>query len=472
GGPDSMVLLDLFLSLKNFQPFQFCVANVDHKIRKESSFEQKWLKGFCENKSIVFYGEEVDIKGIKKSIGSKMSLEELARKERYKILKKLKEDYCAKWVVSAHHKDDLLETFFLRLLRGTGLNGINSLNKVEGYFLRPLLSYFKEEIMCYTREKDLHYFQDHTNEDTQFLRNRIRHNLIPFLKNEFGDEIQQVLVRDIENLKNADRVLTDIVKSDIQKASFSEVSVEINQKVLVYKSLSYQREFLLRLYQNWVGSPVGLTSNKLENICLKLLEKGDFEITITDSIRFLRSNDRIGFSKMNEKFQKLIKQQILLGEDFKKKLESKNVITVGLEFYDHKESVQFQLQSNTKEGVSDKNFDKNVAYLDYDAIQFPLTIRLWKEGDRIKPFGMRCFKRISRLMTDAGIKKYAKRKQLILENGKHDIIWCMGLRISEDYKIIPNTVRCLKIIYNVSKKEDIEGRERDIPQRIVRDEEK
>ena len=101
----------------------------------------------------------------------------------------------------------------------------------------------------------------------------------------------------------------------------------------------------------------------------------------------------------------------------------------------------------------EKSFCKSAgndnAYLDYDKVQFPLKIRLWRDGDRIKPLGMEEFKRISRLMTNAGIKKYAKRKQLILENGKHDIIWCMGLRISEDYKITPNTVRCLKIIYNI-----------------------
>src|SRR6056297_2202883 len=108
GGPDSMVLLDLFLSLNELFPIQFSIANIDHKIRKESAYEQRWLKAFCEKREINFYSEVVDIKAIKTTLGAKMSLEELARTERHRILKKIKDKCRAKWVVSAHHKDDLL----------------------------------------------------------------------------------------------------------------------------------------------------------------------------------------------------------------------------------------------------------------------------------------------------------------------------------------------------------------------------
>jgi tRNA(Ile)-lysidine synthase len=426
GGSDSMVLLDLFQTFSEKYPIQFCVANIDHRIRKESSEEQQWLKKYCEEREIPFYAETVDIKEMKRYLGAKTSLEELAREERQKKLKKIKNDYNAQWVITAHQQDDLLETFFLRLIRGTGLNGINTLNSVDGFYLRPLLVYSKEEIMVYSEEKDLFYFKDQTNDDTRFLRNKIRHHLIPYFTKEFGREVKEVLVRDLENLKNADRALSELIDQDLQKAKFSPNSCEINQKHLRHKSLSYLRELLIRMYQKWHSSPTGLTKKKVDDICLKLLEKGDFEITISHAIRFLRSNDMVGFDKNMAYLQKS-KKQLLSFED----------------------DVTFRQILGNKD-----------TYLDYEKIEFPLILRFWNEGDRIKPLGMKNFKRVSRLMTDARIKKYAKRKQLIMENGKHDIIWCMGLRISEDYKITSSTVRYLKVVYLDSNNNDLEGRER------------
>ncbi len=472
GGADSMVLLDLFLTLSQKNPISFCVANLDHKIRKESANEQQWLSSFCAEKGIRFYGQRADIKALKSSMGATASLEELARNERYRLFKKIKQEFQAKWVVTAHHKDDLLETFFLRLLRGTGLNGINTLNKVDRSFLRPLLGYFKEELLNYAKERNLFYFEDYSNKDTQFLRNRIRHKMIPFLLKEFGESVKEILVRDIDNLKNADRVVTEIVNKDIQKARFTNDSVTISQHFLKDKSQSYLYEFLIRLYQKWNRTPSGLTGVKLDNICRRVMETGDFEITISDDIRFLRSNKIIGFDRRVQKKEKREKKIIMLGEQLQKKLEANNVITLGLNLFDSGKSVKLMLQT----GSFKKNFKpteaSHTAFIDYDLIQFPLCIRLWNEGDRIKPLGMSCYKRVSRLMTDEGIKKYNKRRQLILENGKHDIIWCMGIRISEDYKITPSTVRCLKIIYIDSNEQDIEGRERCIPQRFAKDEEK
>jgi len=449
GGSDSMVLLDVFQNLKKTHPLKFCVANLDHRIRNESIEEQQWLKKYCEENRIPFYAESIDIKAKKCILGAKTSLEQLARDERYKLLNKVKKTYNAKWIVMAHHQDDLLETFFLRLIRGTGLNGINTMNRIEGDILRPFLSYSKEDISAYIKEKGLFFFKDFTNEDTRFLRNKIRQRLIPFLLNEFGTEVKDIFIRDLENLKNADRVLCEMIDQVLQKAHFSSNSVEISLEHLRYKSLSYLRELLIRMYQKWHGSPVGLTKKKVEDICLKLSEEGDFEITISHSVRFLRSNDIVGFDKSTKNNQKSENRQIMLGEDFKKKLEEKNVINLVLDLFNQDEVICFELLPYEREKTFALSADNCIAYLDYDKVQLPLKIRFWKEGDRIKPLGMKNFKRISRLMTDAGIKKYAKRKQLILENGKHDIIWCMGLRISEDYKITPNTVRCLKIIYNV-----------------------
>jgi len=471
GGPDSMVLLDVFQALNKTYPIGFCVANVDHRMRNESSLEQSCLKAHCEEKGIPFFGECVEIKKLKRTLGAKTSLEQLARDERVRILKSIKTAFHAQWIVTAHHQDDLLETFFLRLLRGTGLNGIHTLNRVDGFFLRPLLDYPKESILDYAAKKGLFYFEDHTNEDIRFLRNKIRHRLIPYLKQEYGSKINQVLVRDIENLKNADKVLEKALASKMEQVTINQEVAEMNQDLILQESRAFQREFLLRIYQKWRGTPVGLTAKKLENICARLLKNGDFETTITRSIRFIRSQSKIAFENHDNKESAGRQTPMIFNESFKRKLEKKNVITVKLDGLTPDCLVTFRLLKRDQIGRFTQYTPDNEAYLDFDRLTFPLRIRMWQDGDKMKPLGMKNFKRVSRVMADSGLKKFKKRKQLIMENGKHDIIWCMGLRISEDYKITPSTDSCLKIVYLDSMK-DFEGRERLFPQSIDRDEEK
>jgi len=469
GGMDSMVLLDLFLALREQTEISFCVANVDHGIRAESVQEQQWLKSFCEKKDVLFFPATIDVKKIKQQAGAKQSLEQVAREERLRVLQIIKNKYQGNWVVTAHHRDDLLETFLLRLLRGTGLNGINTLNDCQGDYLRPLLKYYKEQLRIYARNKNLFYFEDRTNHDTRFLRNKIRHQLIPMLAQEFDPSIKDVLVRDMENLKQADQIISTMMEKNMQQAFFSENSCRISNCHLLNQSQAYLHEFLLRLYQKWHQSPIGLTSDKLHQISNRLNEHGDFEITITKDIRFLRSNEMVGFDQQTKRPEEQQKIRVILNDHFKTNLEEKNVITVNLDGLCPGKFLIFNLSQRSFSEISEQSRGEKIAFVDYDRLSFPLTIRFWQASDRIKPLGMEENKRVSRLLTNAGIKKYQKRKQLILENGKHDIIWCMGMRLSNDYKITPLTKRYLRIDFQEVNEEDFEGRERCIPQSIAKD---
>ncbi len=471
GGMDSMVLLNLFLTLREQMSLSFCVANVNHGIRPESVQEQEWLKAFCEKKDVLFFSATIDVKMLKQQAGAKRSLEQVAREERLQALQNIKKAYQGNWVVTAHHRDDLLETFLLRLLRGTGLNGINTLNAVQGIYLRPLLEFYKVQLRTYAQANNLFYFEDLTNKDTRFLRNKIRHLLIPLLEKEFDRGVKEVLVRDMENLKQADQIISEMMEKDMQQAFFSEHSCGISNYHVLNRSQAYLHEFLLRFYQKWHHSPIGLTSDKLHQISKRLKIPGDFEITITKDICFSYSNERLGFVRQMKLSEEPEKKSLVLNDHFKKKLEKKNVITVNLDQLIPGMSLVFNLCRDAISDIPKKNLSEMMAFVDYDRLSFPLIIRFWQAGDRIKPLGMKESKRVSRLMTNMGIKKHQKRNQLILENGKHDIIWCMGMRLSEDFKITQMTKSYLRIDFQTLNKEDFEGRERCIPQSIAKDKE-
>jgi tRNA(Ile)-lysidine synthase len=443
GGMDSMVLLDLFETLKEKADIKFAVANLDHCIRKASEHEQSWLKTYCGKKEIPFFGKKVDVPFLKDKAGAQQSVEQIAREQRYIFLNEAKERVDADWILTAHHKDDLLETFLIRLLRGTGINGLNILNKVASPFMRPLIDFWKEEITAYCHERELHYFEDESNRDNQYMRNRIRNRLIPFLSSEFDVSVKEVLIRDLYNFKNSASVIDDYLAPRMEQCVFSEKRVAIKEMFMNGETDAYAGELLVRVYQRWNGSPVGLSGKKIGDILDRMKKNGDFEITISHGIKFSRSGNTCLFEKREKTISSGENTIIEFDLNFKKNLLEKNVINFNLDQFDLNKTVRFELI----ETVDFDEADKTTVFVDFCKLKFPLKLRYWKEGDKFKPLGMKNSKRISRFFTDQGIKRIQKRKQLILDDVKHDIICCIGLRCSEDYKVSGNTEKILKIEY-------------------------
>jgi len=441
GGMDSMVMLDLFERLSEKTGICFCVANMDHRIRKESEFEQSWLREYCREKSIPFFEKRMDIPQLKEKAGARQSVEQIAREQRYEFFTDVRKTFGADWILTAHHRDDLLETFLLRLLRGTGLNGLSILNKVERPFLRPLIDFWRNEIECYCGMRGLHYFEDETNADEKYMRNRIRKRLIPFICESFGETSKDILIRDLNNLKSSAVVIDEYLSDFMKKCTFSEKSVSFDEEVIKERSDAFIGEWLIRLYQRWNGSPIGLTNLKIRDIISRLRVSGDFEITISEEISFFRGGRILSFGRLTGLPAKVTEETI----DFtlKNELLKKNVIYFNLDAFHSGRKLVLEL-------IDDVDFDQiqgEAVYVDFDKLDFPLTIRFWREGDRFKPLGMKHYKRISRFFTDRGITKFEKREQLILEGVKHDIICCIGLRSSEDYRVNRETVKILKIEY-------------------------
>lgn len=242
GGPDSVCLLHLLAQLKEQMNLKLIAAHLDHGWRKESQTDTIWCQDFCEKLKIEFISStpsNLDFQP--KYNGSK---EDLGRKLRRYFFENLASEHNAQTIALAHHADDQIETFFIRLLRGSSLTGLSCMRMQDGLYLRPLLTFHKSDILNYLKKHKLDYLTDSTNSEKSFLRNRIRLDLLPVL-NTIDTRWQTTIPNCIKQLQLADefitiqhsKIMNEITKADdnnqINIQQFLELDQIIQHKILL-----------------------------------------------------------------------------------------------------------------------------------------------------------------------------------------------------------------------------------------------
>ena len=187
GGPDSMALLYILLQLRDRLNFKLAAAHLNHGLRPEAADEEKFVCDYCQNMQIPFYSRRLDVQEI--AARGKKSLEEAGRDCRYQYFAELAAELGATRIATAHHRDDNAETVLLNLIRGSGIKGLRGIRPVNGIIIRPLLCVDKNEIESYLSENSIKYCIDLSNYSTDYLRNRIRHNLLPLLEQDYNPRI-------------------------------------------------------------------------------------------------------------------------------------------------------------------------------------------------------------------------------------------------------------------------------------------
>ncbi|MFH1782766.1 MAG: tRNA lysidine(34) synthetase TilS [Candidatus Omnitrophota bacterium] len=215
GGADSIVLLNVLVALKKEHHLSIHIAHLDHKFRGE---ESKGDRIFCENLAkdlkLDFNYEEIDIPKIVEDTG--LSSEEAARKERYKFFNKVCEKNNIKKIAVAHTKDDQAETVLMRLIRGSGMSGLGAISPMKNIkgltIIRPLIEVSREEIEGFIKENSLEYRHDSSNDSNIFTRNKVRHELLPYLEKNFNSNIKKILSNTAENLREENEFLEKLAK--------------------------------------------------------------------------------------------------------------------------------------------------------------------------------------------------------------------------------------------------------------------
>lgn len=268
GGPDSMCLLNALFDLKDkLKIKKMVVAHVNHMLRKEAEEETEYVKNFCKSKNIEFYLKYVDIKKI--SEDNKTGEEETGRYERYKFFEEVANKVNANKIAIAHNSNDNAETLLMHLLRGSGISGLAGIRpERDGKYIRPIIKCTRNEIEEYCNEKKLNPKYDKSNNNNEYTRNRIRNELIPYLKKNFNPNIIETLNRLSDSVLIEENFINNVV---IQ--TYNKILIEELKEKIVIKSDEFNKidealkpRIILYIVKKLFGSTDGIEKVNLEDI--------------------------------------------------------------------------------------------------------------------------------------------------------------------------------------------------------------
>ena len=415
GGVDSVVLCELCKQAG----YDFVIAHCNFRLRdKESERDEEFVKELAER-----YKVEIKVKNFeteKYAAENKISIQEAARELRYQWFNELlTTDSRLKTILTAHHADDNAETVLMNFCRGTGLHGLTGIPVSQGKIRRPLLSFTKEELIAIAKENDLGYVEDSSNLSSKYTRNFFRNELIPAISKIYP-AISENLNDNINRFKEIEKLyklaVADLKKKLVkQKGSEWHIPVKqlmgINNRALVFEIIS---EF-------------GFTEKQVDEV-IKLTESGSGKYIDSPNLqyRIIRHRHWLIINQVNS-----VESDIYIIESGIRDLEFGIV------------HLKIEVIPNSKSPIPNS---PGIAYLDEKEIKFPLILRKWKQGDYFYPLGMKKKKKLSRFFIDEKLSKSQKEKIWVLEMDKK-IIWVVGMRIDERFKVTEKTKQVLQIKY-------------------------
>lgn len=409
GGLDSMVLVDLCLKLS----LNISIAHCNFKLRaEESDAEERFVVDFAKNHNLTVFSEQFDTNKFVEN--SKRSVQMAARQLRYDFFEQLRTQHHFDAILTAHHADDNLETFFINLNRGSGIDGLVGIPKKNKHIIRPLLPFSRAQILSYAKANAVKWCTDSSNADVKYQRNHLRHELIPVLKTIFPS-FMDALSSTQAHLKASQNLLQNHVKDVEQQVIESSNSEEVHYSIVELKKLQPLRAYLHPLFHQF-----GFTDyDELFN--LVYAQSGKQIHSETHSILKNRSSLILTKKKSNERFYMTI--------------ENENAFINLNQF-----GVVLQLQR----GSALKQSSQKTIFLDLDKIQFPLVLRSWSVGDFFHPSGMSGKKKLSKYFKDEKLSLIQKAKVLLLCSNEA-IVWVVGMRSDARFLATSKSKNILKI---------------------------
>lgn len=429
GGPDSICLLHILNALKEQLQITLYAAHINHCLRgKESDEDEKYVEKFCENLNIEFRSKRVNINDLvrKKNISS----ETAGREARYKFFYELKSKFGAQKIAIAHNANDQAETVLMRIMRGTGMEGLIGIRSVrDNIFVRPLINCSRESIEKYCEDNNINPRIDKTNLEPIYARNKVRLQLIPYIKENFNEDIVTTLNR----LASTIRVDNDYLEM-IAKEKYKKYCDDNKEKVIISKEAFLEHESIitriirLALY-NVSGNLYNFEKIHIYDVIDIQKNATGKMLTLPNKIHIQNNYGDISVYKKKEQNIKNNNIEYTLHSGLNKIKDFNLGIT--LELIDKTDNLV----------VKQENF---VKYFDYNKIKGDTIIRWRKDGDRFTPLGMKGSKKLKDLFIDLKVPKDERdRIPLICFGG--EIAWVVGYRVSELFKVDKNTKKILKI---------------------------
>lgn len=420
GGPDSQFLIYILNKFKEDLGFDLVLAHLNHLHRKEASKDEDLVRSTAEKLGLKFYSRSRSMDDLAKEL--KMSPEDAGRRLRYEFFEDLAKKFPSSKIAVAHNKDDQAETVLMRIIRGTGIDGLRAMDYKAGSLIRPILNIKKREILSYLDENGIAYAIDSTNFENDYTRNKLRLDIIPMIEKinpNFIDSVYRLSDLAKDDISILDGLVgekfDEIAKVSQGKIHFAREDFEKNENKLLRRILRKSVEILK-------GEVKDLSKENLDDF-LKIKDLPTGKVLIKDDLSLRKS----------------YKAYIL--ELYTKEEESKTEL-----YLSEEDQVNFNgIYLKTSIINSDKyEKNKNVGYFDYDLLDFPLKVRTRRAGDRFVPLGHKSEKKLKDFFTDQKVDK-KKRDELPLILSKDKIIWLANLRISDEFKVTARTKKILKI---------------------------
>lgn len=411
GGIDSVVMAHLFRSAG----FDCALAHCNFQLRGQASdSDEVFVRSLSGLLEFPVYVRKFDVERTIREEGG--SVQMVARELRYGWFQELAAQHGFDAIATAHNLNDSIETFFLNLIRGTGIRGLLGIPAKNRNVIRPLLFTSRKEILAFARKEQIAFREDASNLETKYTRNKIRHDLLPVLE-QIHPQIVDIMDMNMKHLKEAESIFRNAVETEREKLFFREgerITIEIES----LRSLAPRGTWLYELFY-----PFGFSSAQCNGI-EQMMDAPPGRRSVSPTHQLFKDRDRLI----------LVKSQV------------KEVQRYYLDSPELPSSLPFPMDIQIMERSRLKKIpdDRLTACLDFDQIQFPLTLRHWLHGDYFYPLGMDQMKKVSDFFVDKKVPVPDKERAWILASGRK-IVWIVGYRIDHRFRINDKTKKVLML---------------------------
>lgn len=405
GGADSVALLHILRRLG----YNCIAVHCNFHLRGDESMrDQHFVEELCKHLNIPLYVIDFDTELYARE--NKLSIEMAARTLRYKEFEKIRLEESATAIAVAHHRDDSAETLLLNLMRGCGIRGLHGIRPKNGHIIRPLLCIGRNDILQYLQDRGIEYVIDSTNLSSDYTRNKVRLELLPLMA-QINPSIEETIADTAERLAEAEEIYNQAIEEATGRV-LSDSTIDISK-------LKQEKAPGTLLYE--LLSPYGFNSAQVRDILANIDSESGRRYK-TAEWEVIKDRERLIITPKREGFSKIPLPQ-----------EGEVSTPQGL----------LRIDRNIYNGTIPKQ--RNIATLDTAKIEFPLTLRNTKKGDRFHPFGIRGTKLISDYLTDRKRSIIEKEQQLVVTDANNNILWLVGERPSAICSVGNNTTEVITL---------------------------
>lgn len=429
GGADSVCLLMILHELSKSMSLKLIVVHINHGIRGEDAkADYLYVEELCKELNIDFNGFHFDVTLIAKK--QKLSEEEAGRKVRYETFEKVLKMKNADKIAVAHNRNDNAETILLNLFRGSGINGMIGIRACRDNIIRPLLFVDRKEIEDYLNSRDIIYKDDITNADTKYMRNKIRLDIMPDVVESVNSQAVSHIISLSEQLSEVENYL----ENETNKCYDLTIKKDENSRELLYKEfvkldLVIKKRIIRKAIGETTGKLKDITKVHIDNILELFNKETSKEISLPYGL----------FAKRTYESVLLHKNKSVYNNSYALEISTETTYNIP-----DKGNIKFTLKNGGLEEISEKLYTK---YFDYDKIKDKLFLRTRQEDDYLTIDSLNHTKKLKAYFIDNKIPKEERSNILLLAEGSH-ILWVIGYRISNAYKVTEKTKRILEVQFS------------------------